>query len=77
MAAFLVTQQKQHLHALGSLLRQIEHCTLLAEADPEYYDNQMGEYVLQYALRLSQLAQSVFKYGVHTPNAALIGEIIV
>ena len=75
MCEFLITEQKQHLQALGGILRKIENCGLLAEADPAYYDNQKQDYILQYAIQLSQLAQSVFKKGVHTPNAVLIGEL--
>jgi hypothetical protein len=77
MSEFLITKQKQHLHALGEILRHIENCKLLAEADPEYYNNEVKEYILQYAVRLSQLAQSVFEKGVHTPNALLLGTLSV
>jgi hypothetical protein len=75
MSEFLVTQQKQHLHNMGETLRHIESCDLLGEIDPAYYGNKKQEYILQYAMQLSQLAQSVFKKGVHTPNAVLIGDL--
>lgn len=76
MSEFLITEQKQHLHALGGILRHIESCGLLAEVDPEYYESQKQEYMLQYAKELSRLAQTVFKKGVHIPNAVLIGTLL-
>jgi len=76
MSTFLIAQQKQHLNALGETLRRIENCSLLAEVDPAYYNEEKEQYILQYAMRLSQLAQTVFTKGVHTPNAILIGTLV-
>ena len=75
MSAFMLTEQKEHLAKLGETLAHIESCNTLAEIDPSYYGNKKQEYVMQYAMQMSQMAQSVFQKGVQAPNAILIGEI--
>lgn len=75
MSAFMLTQQKEHLAKLGETLTHIENCNMLGEIDPAYYGNKKQEYIMQYAMQMSQMAQSVFEKGVRAPNAVLIGNI--
>ena len=73
--AFLVNEQKLYLQILGETLKHIESCNLLGEIDPVYYGEKKQEYIIQYAMQMSQMAQSVFEKGVHTYNAVMLGDL--
>ena len=75
MSAFMLTEQKEHLAKLAETLMHIETCNTLGEIDPAYYGNKKQEYIMQYAMQMSQMAQTIFKKGVQAPNAVLIGEL--
>lgn len=76
-ATFLVTEQKEHLHRLDDLLNRIDTCDRLGEIDPAYYGEKKQEYIIAYAMQMSQMAQTVFNKGMHQANARMLGVIKV